>query len=264
MAHVDNAEKPGSATGESREYVAGLEKGLAVIEAFGTRHPRLTLSEAAELTALSRASARRCLLTLVKLGYASFDGKYFRLAPRVLRLGHAYLSSTSVAKVAQPVLESISERTHESASVAILDGIEAVFIARSTIRRSLSVGIGIGTRLPAYCAATGRVLLAALPDAKVAALLRESGPHKLTPKTVTDVDKLLKVVQRARTQGYAISDEEIELGLRSIAVPIRDSSGEVLAAMSLAVRAQRMQSHEMVERLLPALEAGRRALAPSL
>lgn len=258
-----NTERP-NAGEENREYVAGLEKGLAVIEAFGAQRPRLTLSEAAELTGLSRASARRCLLTLERLGYASFDGKYFRLAPRVLRLGHAYLSSTSVAKVAQPVLESISERTHESASVAILDGTEAVFIARSTIRRSLSVGVGIGTRIPAYCAATGRVLLAALPDAQVAALLRDSAPRKLTPKTIVDVDKLLRVVQKVRGQGYAISDEEIELGLRSIAVPIRDSSGEVLAAMSLAVRAQRMEAHEMVERLLPALEAGRRAFAQSL
>lgn len=249
---------------EDREYVAGLEKGLAIVEAFGAQRPRLTLSEAAKLTGLSRASARRCLRTLERLGYASFDGKYFRLAPRVLRLGHAYLSSTSIAKVAQPVLESISERTHESASVAILDGAEAVFIARSTIRRSLSVGVGIGTRIPAYCAATGRVLLAALSDAAVAASLRDPAPRKLTPKTIVDVDKLLRILQKVRTQGYAISDEEIELGLRSIAVPIRDSSGGVIAAMSLAVRAQRMQADEMVERLLPALEAGRRALASSL
>jgi IclR family pca regulon transcriptional regulator len=249
---------------KDREYVAGLEKGLAIIEAFGTRYPRLTLTEAAQLTRLSRASARRCLLTLAKLGYAGFDGRYFRLAPRVLRLGHAYLSASNVAKIAQPVLESISERIHESASVAILDGAEAVFIARSTARQSLSIGLSVGTRLPAYCSATGRVLLAALPDAGVMKLLGQAELRKLTPKTVVDAGQLLKEIRRARAQGYAIVDEELEIGLRSIAVPVRDSTGDVVAAMSLAVRAQRMAREQMAERLLPALEAGRRAFAAAL
>jgi len=251
-------------SGKDREYVAGLEKGLAVIEAFGLRHPRLTLSEAAQMTGLTRASARRCLLTLTKLGYASFDGRYFRLAPRALRLGQAFLNSNDVAKVAQPVLESISERTHESASVAILDGAETVFIARATTRMSLSIGVSIGTRLPVHCSATGRVLLAGLSDKEVEALFRRTPPRKLTPKTIVAVDALVAEVRRARAEGYAISDEEIELGLRSIAVPIRNSEGEVLAAMSLSVRTQRMRRDEMVKTLLPALEAGRRALTDAL
>src|SRR5690606_30541264 len=139
---------------EDKEYVAGLEKGLAIIEAFGIRHGTLTLSEAAEITGHTRASARRSLLTLQRLGYVASEGKYFRLAPRVLRLGHAYVASTPLCRVVQPVLEATSERTHESSSVAVLDGMESVFVARATARRSLSDGLGMGSRLPAYCSAT--------------------------------------------------------------------------------------------------------------
>ena len=249
---------------QNGEYVAGLEKGLAVIEAFGARHPRLTISEAARLAGLSRASARRCLLTLEKLGYAEYDGRYFRLAPRALRLGHAYVMSTPLPRVVQPVLETLSERTRESASVAILDGTDTVFIARSNTRRSLSAGIGVGTRLPAYGTATGRVLLSNLPDAKVRSLLKEMAPRKLTPRTVTDPGGLLEEVRKARSQGYAISDEELELGLRSIAVPIRNAVGDMIAAMSLSVQASRMGRKEMVEQLLPALETGRRMISTML
>lgn len=244
-----------------REHIAGLEKGLAIIESFGATHPKLTLSEAAKLTGLSRASARRCLLTLEVLGYAQCDGRDFRLAPRVLRLSHAYLSATPLAKVAQPVLESISERTHESASVAILDGTDIVFIARSTSRRSLSAGIAIGTRLPAYCAVTGRVLLAAVPDAQAAAVLRASELKKLTPHTRTGHKELMQEIRKVRENGYAVGNEEIELGLCTIAVPIRDSAGDTIAAMSLAARTSRVARDQVVGRMLPALEAGRRALA---
>lgn len=248
----------------ARERIAGLEKGLAIIEAFGAARPQLTLSEAAQLTGLSRASARRCLLTLEALGYAAFDGKYFRLAPRVLRLGHAYLTSTPVPKVVQPVLESLSERSGESASVSILDGTDIVFIARSTTRRSLSVGVGVGTRLPAYCAATGRVMLAAGTDAAAREALRAMPLRKLTPKTLTGLGELIDAIRGARSQGYAIVDEEIELGLRSIAVPVVDSAGRTVAAMSLAVQTKRMTREEMIERLVPLLDAGRRMLASAL
>ncbi len=266
------ARKPGgerpprarSGTQAEREYVAGLEKGLAVIEAFGARHPRLTISEAAGLAGLSRAAARRCLLTLERLGYADYDGRYFSLAPRALRLGHAYVMATPLPRVAQPILETLSERTHESASVAILDGTDAVFIARSTTRRSLSAGIGVGTRLPAYCSATGRMLLSNLPDASVRRLFRKLPPVKLTAKTITGTADLLEEVRKARLQGYAISDEEVELGLRSIAVPVRNTLGEMVAAMSLSVQASRMGRKEMVEQLLPALETSRRILAAML
>lgn len=255
---------PAGAGMVARERIAGLEKGLGIIEAFGAGRPRLTLSEAAQITGLSRASARRCLLTLEHLGYAQFDGKYFRLAPRVLRLGHAYLTSTPLPKVVQPVLETLSERSGESASVSILDGTDVVFIARSTTRRSLSVGVGVGTRLPAYCAATGRMILAAGTDAAAREALRAMPLRKLTPKTLTGLGELIEAIRAARAQGYAIGDEEIELGLRVIAVPVVDSAGRTIAAMSLAAQTKRMTREEMVERLLPVLESGRRMLASAL
>lgn len=242
------------------EQVGGLEKGLLLIEAFDARHPKMTLSEAARAVGLSPASARRCLRTLVALGYARSDGKYFRLAPRVLRLGHAYVMTDDLARRAQPVLESLSERAHESASLGVLDGDEVVFVARATARRSLSSGVGVGTRLPAHCSAIGRVLLAALEPAQLRERLAGMPLNALTPHTVTDPRRITRLVAAARQQGYAVSEEEIELGLRSMAVPIRDDAGEVVAAMSLAVRTSRLSAQASLQELLPALDAARRTL----
>lgn len=243
-----------------REYIAGLDKGLAVIEAFGAGRERLTQSEVARVVGLSPASARRCLRTLEALGYACVDGRYWRLTPRVLRLGHAYVSSSPLARQAQPVLESLAERTHASASLGMLDGADVVFVARATARRSLSGGIGPGTRLPAASAATGRVLLAALPEAQVARLLAQSPCLPLTPRTVVSPQVQAALIAQARERGYATSDEELELGLRSIAVPIRDRAGRVVAAMSLAARTDTLPAEQPIERLLPELEAARRTL----
>ncbi len=250
-------------TGE-REHIVGLEKGLAIIEAFGSERPQLTLSEAARHAGLSRASARRCLLTLVRLGYAESDGRYFRLAPRVLRLGHAYLSASPVAKAAQPVLEAITERVHESASMAILDGVDVMFIARATGRLSYSAGLSVGARLPAFAAATGRVLLAARTDGEVAAILKASELRKITPRTLTGHRELMEEIRRVREQGYAIGDEQLELGLSIVAVPIRNRSGRTLAAMSLAARTSRIARKDLREQLLPPLEAARRSLEAAL
>jgi IclR family pca regulon transcriptional regulator len=249
---------------EDKEYVAGLEKGLAIIEAFGIRNGSLTLSEAAEITGHTRASARRSLLTLQRLGYVESDGRYFRLAPRVLRLGHAYLTSTSLAKLVQPILEAISERTQESSSLAVLDGTEAVFVARAATRRSLSNGLGLGSRLPAYCAATGRVLLAALPQAQGEFLLKRMARHKLTPHTRTELPDLLALLDEVRGQGYAVSNEELELGVRSIAVPIRDAAGRTVASMSLVAATSRHSLESMLRALLPELESARRMLGTLL
>lgn len=242
---------------DEKEYVMGLEKGLAIIEAFGIRKSPFTLSEAASITGYSKASTRRCLLTLVNLGYAKLDGRYFCLAPRSLRLGHAYVTSTSLTKMAQPILEIASERTQESASLAVLDSQDAVIVARSTRRRSLSFGLGIGARLPAYCAATGRVLLSAQPRTEVKFILSRMSRPPLTPKTTTDINALMDEIDSVRNAGFAISDEELELGIRSIAVPIRNSSGDVVAAMSLSVVATRMSRDELSEKLLPELEVAR-------
>lgn len=259
---------PGDATdlrsSEDKEYVAGLEKGLAIIEAFGIRNGPLTLSEAAAITGHSRASARRSLLTLQRLGYVESDGRYFRLAPRVLRLGHAYLTSTSLAKLVQPILEAVSERTQESSSLAVLDGTDAVFVARAATRRSLSNGLGLGSRLPAYCAATGRVLLAALPPEQAELLLKRMARHRLTPHTRIELPDLLALLNEVRAQGYAVSNEELELGVRSIAVPIRDASGRTVASMSLVASTSRHSLETMLRTLLPELESTRRMLGTLL
>jgi IclR family pca regulon transcriptional regulator len=251
-------------TSEEKEYVAGLEKGLAIIEAFGICNRPLTLTEAAEITGHSRAAARRSLLTLQSLGYVQSDGKHFRLAPRVLRLGYAYVSSTTLLKIAQPTLEAVSERTRESSSLAVLDGSDVVFLARAATRRSLSNGLGLGSRLPAHCAATGRVLLAALPPEEAERRLKRMARHQLTPHTRTGIQDLMMLLEGVRTQGYAVSDEEIELGLRSIAIPILDAGGQTVASMSIAVSTSRRTLENMLETLLPELESVRRMLTAML
>lgn len=251
-------------TSEEKEYVVGLEKGLAIIEAFGIMNRALTLSEAAEITGHSRASARRSLLTLQRLGYVEWDGKLFKLAPRVLRLGHAYVTSTSLSKIVQPTLEAISERTHESSSLAVLDGTESVFVARAATRRSLSNGLGLGSRLPAHGSSTGRVLLAALPAEEAEQRLRRMARHKLTPHTRTEIPVLMALLEEVRQQGYAVSNEELELGVRSLAVPIRDASGRTIASMSIVSSTARRTLENMIDNLLPELESARRMLTSLL
>ena len=249
---------------EEKEYVMGLEKGLAIIEAFGISKGPLTLTHAAEITGHTKAAVRRSLLTLCKLGYAQQDGRHFRLAPRSLRLGHAYVASDALTKVAQPILEMTSELTRESASIAVLDSQDAVFVARSTHRRSLSSGLGVGARLPAYCSATGRVLLSELPPADVEFMLNRMARPALTPHTCTDAREIMKQVALVRANGYALSDQELEIGLRSIAVPIRNGRGELIAAMSLSVATSRMTRDQVVEELLPEMETARRNFASLL
>jgi IclR family pca regulon transcriptional regulator len=236
-----------------REYVIGLEKGLSVIEAFSQVKGPATLSQLAKVTGHSRASVRRSLLTLCQLGYAWQSGRNFMLAPRTLRLGHAFFQSEELSRRVQPVLELLSERTRESASLAVLDSREVVFIARATHRRSLSAGFSVGTRLPVFCSATGRVLLAQQPRSIVEHLLRNMARPALTIHTPTEVSHIMRLIDKARTLKYAISDQEIELGLRSIAVPIRLGDGPVQGAISLSVSRLRKSSDELVEGLLPHL-----------
>ena len=246
------------------EYVMGLEKGLSIIEAFGMKKGPLTVTQAAEITGHTKGSVRRSLLTLCRLGYATQDGYSFVLAPRALRLGYAYVVSDPLTKVAQPILEITSERTQESASIAVLDLQDAVFVARSTHRRSLSSGLGVGSRLPAYCSATGRVLLSGRPPAEVRFMLNRMARPALTPHTLTTITSIMKEIEFVGRHGYAIIDEELEIGIRSIAVPIRNARGEMVAAMSLSVSTSRMTREGVVEHLLPELERARRHLAALL
>lgn len=245
-----------------RDHMAALEKGLAVIECFDAAHDKLTIADVARATGLSRAAARRCLLTLAKIGYAEFDGKFFRLTPRVLRLGHAWLASAALPQLVQPFLERLSEETHESSSASLLDGHEIVYIARSAQRRIMSVGLSVGTRLPAFCTSMGRVLLAARDPADARARILAGRPRALTPHTVTDPDRLAAILAEVRAQGYCIVDQELELGLISIAMPLINTRGEVVAAFNLSGQVQRSSAEEMAERFLPGMRQLQALLRP--
>ncbi|HZF86158.1 MAG TPA: IclR family transcriptional regulator C-terminal domain-containing protein [Burkholderiaceae bacterium] len=247
-----------------RNFVASLDKGLQVLGCFGRQHTRLTVSEAARLTGVTPASARRSLLTLQTLGYLDSDGKHFWMLPRALLIAHSYLASRAAPALAQPLLDALSERTRESASLGKLLDDDAIIIARSTARRSLSIGLGIGSRLPAYCSAIGRVLLASLPPAEAERRVRAMPRQPLTARSVYELRPVLARVARCREQGFAGSDGELELGVRSMAVPVHDRSGGLVGAMSIAVRAERMDFAEFQEAFLPALRKAASSLGARL
>jgi IclR family pca regulon transcriptional regulator len=219
--------------------VQSLERGLKVIRAFDSEHRDLTLSEVARATGLTRAAARRFLLTLVELGYVHADGGRFSLRPRVLELGFAYLSSLSLPAVAQPHMEELVATINESSSISVLDDTEIVYVARVPTRRIMSITLAVGTRLPAYATSMGRVLLASLSDADLDERLARIDLRPLTRHTVRDHDALRRSLETVRRQGYAVVDQELEEGLRSGAVPIRDASGGVVAALNVSVHASR-------------------------
>lgn len=244
------------------DLIAGFVKGLSVIETFDQQRHKLSIADVARLTGLERASARRCLLTLVHGGYAEFDGKFFRLTPRVLRLGHAWLASSALPQLVQPFLERLSEETHESSSASLLDGHEIVYIARSQQRRIMSVGLSVGTRLPAFCTSMGRVLLAALPPEDARQRMLAGRPRVRTAQTVTDIDQLMTILAEVRGQGYAIVDQELELGLVSIAVPLINPRNEVVAAFNLSGQVQRTSAAEIAAQFLPRMQAMQTMLRP--
>lgn len=250
--------------GPDKNFVASLEKGLEALTCFGRQHSRLTASEVARLTHTSPASARRSLLTLHALGYLDSDGKRFWMLPKALLVAHSYLASRPTPALAQPMLDALSERTRESASLGMLLDDDAIIVARSTARRSLSTGLGIGSRLPAYCSALGRVLLSGLPPDEAEARVRGMARHSLTARTVFDADEVLELLARCREEGYAGNDGELELGVRSMAVPVFDREGVTVAAMSIAVRVERMEFVEFREAFLPALRKARSTLQARL
>ncbi|MFY1692105.1 IclR family transcriptional regulator [Plantactinospora sp. WMMB782] len=243
-------------TGETTragEFVQSLERGLAVIRAFDADHPQLTLSEVARSTGLTRAAARRFLLTLVELGYMRTDGRLFSLRARILELGYAYLSSLSLPEVAQPHMESLVAQVHESCSMSVLDGDEVVYVARVPTKRIMTVAISVGTRFPAYATSMGRVLLAAQPARWLDDYLGTAELRPLTRRTVTDPARLRTILTRIGNQGFAIVDQELEEGLRSLAAPIRDADGAVIAALNVSARASRGSSEAIRKELLPPL-----------
>lgn len=245
------------------DQMGGFAKGLAVIEAYGRGRPSLTIAEVARLSGLDRASARRCLLTLVNRGYATTDGRYFELTPRVLRLGHAYLAA-SLPRLIQPTLDELSSDLRESCSASVLDGTEIVYIARAARHRLIGVGLHAGSRLPAYCTSMGRVLLAALPPNDSRAILMQSDRQPITERTLTDIGHLVGELARIRADGYSIVDQEVEIGSMSIAVPIRNISGHTVAAIVVAVHATPVMSVKLRTEILSRLLVAQRQLAEIL
>lgn len=244
-------------------FVQSLERGLLVIRALSTPEPR-TLSEVARATALTRASARRFLLTLEELGYVRRSGARFALTPQVLELGYAYLSSLTLPQVARVHLERLVELVHESSSVSVLDGDDIVCVALVPTRRIMTVAISVGTRFPAYATSMGRVLLAALPGDELDAALERMALRPMTAATITTRAALERELERVRRQGWALVDQELEEGLRAVAAPIRDPAGRVVAAVDLSVQASRAPVADIRARLLPALLQTARAVERDL
>ena len=246
-----------------RDIMGGLAKGLAAIETFTPERPRQSIAEVSAASGLDRATARRCLLTLAHLGYADYDGKFFTLTPRILRLGTACLATMPLPQMVQPLLDQLSDELGESSSVSILDETEIVYVARAAQRKVMSIALMPGSRLPAFCTSMGRVMLAALPPAKARAVLLASSPAARTPHTLTDPEAIIAALDDVRTKGYALIDQEVELGLRSIAIPILNARGATIAAMNIGVPATQ-RSVEDLTSYLPAMRRIQRELQSML
>jgi len=245
-------------------YVQSFARGLAVIRSFSAEAPQQTLSEVAARTGLTRAGARRILLTLQTLGYVESDGKQFRLTARILELGFAYLSSMPIWDLAEPVMEGLVEQVRESCSAAVLDGTEIVYVLRLHTHKIMRTTLGVGSRLPAYCTSLGRMLLAGLPDAELEQRLRASDLRQHTRHTVTDIPTLMSLIRQARTQGWCLVNQELEEGLISVAAPLTNRAGQTVAALNISGQANRTSAEVMQASLLPALLAAAQAISRML
>ncbi|MFC0226678.1 IclR family transcriptional regulator domain-containing protein [Serratia aquatilis] len=237
------------------DFMTSLARGLEVLQAFQPQYSEMSVSEIAQITAIPRAAVRRCLYTLKALGFVHCpDGRHYRLLPRVLTLGHAYLSSSELAKAAQNSLDYLSKVLNESCSVATLDGDNILYIARASVKRIMTIDLGRGSRLPAYATSMGMVLLSALDDRQLEDYLSRVAIEPLTGFTVTSAEALRAQLEQVRRQGYAINDQQLEVGLRSIAVPMYSRKGGVVAAMNVGVNAAQIPASELRERILPQLQ----------
>jgi IclR family transcriptional regulator, pca regulon regulatory protein len=234
-------------------FLLSLARGLSAIEVFEGHTGGTLPAEVSKRTGLSRAAVRRILMTLELLGYAESDGRVYRLKSRVMRLGFSYLSSSSIATLAQPILEHVIELVQESSSVGVLEGDHVVYVARATAKRVMSIGLSVGSRFPAYCTSMGRVLLSALSEQDLAAYFKRAELKRITPKTMVDKAVLGDLIRRVRIDGFALNNEELELGHRSIAVPVNDRKGRLVAGMNIGVHAARVSIAEMKGKLLPIL-----------
>ncbi|GAA3982644.1 IclR family transcriptional regulator [Comamonas faecalis] len=244
---VSNSHKPGD------NYVQSFARGLEVIRSFSASAPQQTLSDVAARTGLTRAGARRILLTLQTLGYLENDGRLFRLTPRILDLGFAYLSSIPIWNLAEPMMEALTDRVRESCSAAVLDGLDVVYVLRVHTHKIISTNLAVGSRLPAFWTSMGRVLLAALPDDELHARLAAAPRERFTAHTALDDAALLARITQARQQGWCVVDQELEEGLISVAAPLRNATGQVVAALNISGQASRTSPEALREQLLPEL-----------
>jgi IclR family pca regulon transcriptional regulator len=235
-------------------YVQSFARGLSVIRAFGTEAPRMTLSQVATRTGLTRAGARRILLTLENLGYVAAEDKKFFLTPKILDLGYAYLSTAPFWIPAEPVMEQLVAEVHESCSISVLDGTEIVYVARVPTSKIMTVSLGTGSRLPAYATSMGRILLGGVEGSKLKCVLAASRIKAHTKYTVTDAKKLATVITTDRERGWSYVNQELEEGLRSIGVPLKDRSGKIIAAMNISGQANRNSEKMMTVEFLPKLQ----------
>lgn len=239
----------------SGDFIQSLERGLAVINSFARERRAQTLSEVAQHTGLTRATARRVLLTLAELGYVQQDSRSFTLTPKVLDLGYSFLSSFRVVELAQQPMERLVEEVRESSSMSVLDGSEIVYVARVPTSRIMTVALALGSRLPAYPTSMGRVLLAGRPDEEIEDYIAGTVLQRLTSHTVTDPEEFRAILRQVRSQGYALVDQELEEGVRSIAAPITNADGEVIAALNVSCHAARVSVAQMRKELRPRLLA---------
>lgn len=246
------------------DIIHGLMRGLSVIECFDEDHARMSITDVALRTGLERATARRCLLTLVHLGYATYDGKFFQLTPRVLNLGHSYLAATPLPRLIQPFLEELSRATGESTSAAVLEGTDILYVARASTRRVMSINLGAGARLPAYCTSMGRTLLAALPADEAKAILQRSEIVAYTARTKADIATITTELAVIAAQGFAVIDQELELGLCSIAVPLHNAIGQVVAAINIGAHVARAPTSGMIAHFLPLMRKVQAEVRPLL
>jgi IclR family transcriptional regulator, pca regulon regulatory protein len=254
MPRLKRTAEEAEARRESPDFIESLDRGLRVLELFGAGHRPMTLSDVARAANLSRATARRILFTLERGGFVAGDGKLFSLRPRVLVLASAYLSSNQIVAVLQPLIDRVASETREVCSMAILDGEEAVFVARASPARVFSAGIDIGYRLPAFCTSVGRILLGRLPNDELAETIRHMAVAARTPHTVLDRELIIATVITDRSKGYSLVDQEAEDGFRSIAVPVRRYDGAIVAAINVGSHVDRISTGEMIDRFLPPLK----------
>jgi len=242
-------------------FMTSLARGLAVIRAFSDMRRAMTIAQLSQRTGIPRAAVRRCLHTLVALGYADADGHYFSLGPKTLTLGYSYLSSTPLTVSAQPCLNSVTRALGESSSLAVLNEDEVLYVARSATSRVMSVALNTGSRLPAYCTSLGRVMLAAMPAAELDAYFSRVKLRAFTDNTVVSQRRLREILAGIARDGYAINDQELEIGLRSIAVPVRGASGAIVAALNVGAQATRVSRQQMENEFLPVLLRGAQELS---